>query len=176
MTLVRLLQAAHAGERAAAVAYAGHAWSLRREPDTAAWIRRLADDEWRHRAHLRVWLRQLGARPSWWREAAFLAIGLSIAAACPLIGRFLPMLGAGLIERANSREYERLAAAAEGSALHRHLPRMRAMAGLERLHEAGLRAQARRHPRAWACATALCAWAEPTVCDDLLLAELTGLA
>jgi len=102
--LIRQLQLAHAGERAAAIAYSGH-WRSVKDPDQRAAIKKIEDEEWEHRRRILVMLTALGARPLWWREPLLALIGWSIAAACFVGGWFLPMYGAGKIERRNVWEY-----------------------------------------------------------------------
>ncbi len=88
--LVRLLRMAHAGERAAAHAYAGHERSLA-DPVQAQAVRRIADEEWAHRRQLGTLLGVLGARPAPVREAVFAAIGRVLGALCRVSGWYLPM-------------------------------------------------------------------------------------
>jgi rubrerythrin len=102
--LIRLLRLAHAGEWAAAYAYQGHARSVR-SPDERAAIRRIEADEWDHRRRLGAMLAALGARPSRWREPMMALIGRLISLMCHVSGWFLPMYGAGKIERRNVHEY-----------------------------------------------------------------------
>src|SRR5688572_13476563 len=59
--LVRGLRAAHAGEVAAALAYAAHAW--RAGPLPRERIREVEREEWEHRAELARMLFALGSRP-----------------------------------------------------------------------------------------------------------------
>src|SRR5690242_2634463 len=107
--LIALLQAAHAGERAAALAYRGH-WRATADPAERAAIRRIEDDEWDHRAALRTMLGRLRARPLFWRELRARVIGSLLGALCHLTGRWLPLWAAGRLESRNVGEYERAAA------------------------------------------------------------------
>jgi Ubiquinone biosynthesis protein COQ7 len=102
--LVRQLQLAHAGERAAAYAYRGH-WRSSRAKDERDGIRRIEEEEWAHRRRVGEMLAALGARPSPLREALMIAIGRTIGALCWVTGWFFPMYGAGKIERRNVHEY-----------------------------------------------------------------------
>src|SRR5215471_7631003 len=102
--LVRILQMAHAGERAAALAYRGHARSVARKDEREA-IARIEAEEWEHRRRLGEMLASLGARPARFREARLRLVGHLIAAACFVSGWFIPMYGAGRIERRNIQEY-----------------------------------------------------------------------
>jgi rubrerythrin len=103
--LIRQLQGAYSGERAAIRAYAGH-W---RSVAAAAERQRIAQieaEERHHRELVGQMLRDLGAGPSPWREAVFLAIGSLLGPLCHVSGWFLPMYGAGRLESGNVREYE----------------------------------------------------------------------
>lgn len=102
--LVRLLQAAHAGERAAAFAYAGH-WRSVRQPADRVRIREIEAEEWDHRRRVGRMLAALGAAPAAARERRMAIIGRVVAVLCFLSGRFVPMYGAGRIERRNVHEY-----------------------------------------------------------------------
>jgi hypothetical protein len=106
--LARRLRLAHAAELAAALAYVGHARSVR-DPDECRAIAAIGDDERRHRARLGDMLASLGARPSPWRERLMTLIGRAISAFCHVGGWYLPMYGAGRIERRNIAEYEEAA-------------------------------------------------------------------
>lgn len=103
--LAVLLGRAYSGELAAATAYAGHWRSIRRGPQRDA-IRVIEEDERRHRARVGEMLAELGARPSRLRELRMYLTGLLIAILCFLGGWYVPMYGAGRIERTNIREYE----------------------------------------------------------------------
>lgn len=102
--LVRLLQDAHAGEMAAALAYGGHAASVG-EPWRGE-IRRIRDEELHHRARLRQILTELGAQPRPARELRMRLVGHTISALCRVGGFLIPMYGAGKLERGNIAEYE----------------------------------------------------------------------
>ncbi len=105
--LIRLLQNAHAGERAAANAYWGHGHSLfvtntieKQE------IKKIYLDELHHRARLKEMLTELGATPRLTREILMYAIGSVICVLCLFGGWFIPMYGAGKLESTNIVEYE----------------------------------------------------------------------
>src|SRR5688500_7525378 len=112
--LVGLLQMAHAGERAAALAYRGH-WRATRDPVERAAIRRIEDDEWEHRAVLGSMLGRLRAAPAFWQEVRALVIGTVLGALCRFAGRRLPLRAAGWLEAKNVGEYERAAALARAA-------------------------------------------------------------
>lgn len=106
--LVRQLQGAYSGELAAGFAYRGHAQSLAAGPERER-ILEIEAEEWHHRRLVLDLLRQLEARPSRTRELVFWCIGKTIALLCHVGGWFIPMYGAGLLERSNIVEYEHAA-------------------------------------------------------------------
>jgi rubrerythrin len=107
--LIRELQHAYSGELAAGYAYRGH-WRSVRDPEERARIRQIESEEWHHRELVGALLRDLGGRPILRREAIFFTIGKTLGALCHVSGWFLPMYGAGRLERRNIMEYERAAA------------------------------------------------------------------
>ena len=154
--LVRQLQRAYSGERGAAVAYRGHARSLR---DTAerARVHLIRAEELDHRRRVGGLLDHLNARPDPLLEVRNACLGGSIAAFCQIGGWFLPMYGAGWIERRNIQEYEhaaRLAAACGESGMAEDLL---SMAETEWEHERFFRLKAATH---WA-ARVLRLWSPP---------------
>lgn len=105
--LIVLLQNAHAGERAAANAYYGHAKSFFvRDPKEKKEIFNIYQDELHHRARLKEMLRSLGAVPRPLREFGMFCVGLTIGTLCLFGGWFIPMYGAGRLESTNIAEYE----------------------------------------------------------------------
>src|ERR1043166_8959993 len=103
--LVRQLQGAYSGELAAGYAYRGH-WHSVRDAAERERIRAIEAEEWHHRELVGAMLRDLGAAPSRKREAIFWCIGKAIAGLCHVGGWFIPMYGAGKLERHNIVEYE----------------------------------------------------------------------
>ena len=149
--LVALLRRAHAGERAAFHAYAGH-WRAVTAPDEREAIQRIAAEEVAHRAGVREMLAVLGAAPAPWREVAMLAVGVCIGLLCRLgrlagpLGWYAAMDGAGRLEAGNVGEYvtaARLAHAAGASLL---APALLHMAAVEHAHEAWFHARCASHP------------------------------
>jgi rubrerythrin len=129
--LVRGLRRAHAGEAAAALAYARHAERL--PVDDAARVREIERDEWRHRAELVEMLYALGSRPSPAAELSKVALGFVlwvVGAVAPV--RWMHQIAAGL-ERRGSDEYRVLADAADQAAPEFAI-RLRSMAGAESAH------------------------------------------
>ena len=103
--LIRQLQGAYSGELAAAFAYRGH-WRSVSDDAEKERIRTIEAEEWHHRELVGAMLRQLGAKPGAVRELIMFTIGRTLGALCHLSGWFLPMYGAGRLERHNIVEYE----------------------------------------------------------------------
>ena len=110
--LIHILQSACSGELAAGFAYRGH-WRSVRNPEERAHIHQIEQEEWHHRELVKGLLRDLGAKPSPFREAIFWCIGKAIGISCHIGGWFIPMYGAGRLERGNIVEYEDAARLAE---------------------------------------------------------------
>ena len=102
--LVKLLQRAYSGEKAAAFAYIGHARSLR-NPAAKAAVRQIEEDEWKHRENVLGMMRRYEVPVSRWLEVKLHIIGRIIAASCYVIGRFMPFFFAGKLESGNVCEY-----------------------------------------------------------------------
>ena len=102
--LIGVLRAAHAGERAAALAYVGHSRSVR-DPEEREAIARIGQEEVAHRTRVGEILSELGGAPSPRRELVFTCIGRTLSLFCHLTGWYCPMYGAGWIERRNIQEY-----------------------------------------------------------------------
>lgn len=105
--LIKLLQDAHAGERAAAYAYYGHAKSAFVTDSTEKReIFKIYQEEIHHREGLFIMLNDLGASPRFLREKLMQAVGSIIGFLCLFGGWFIPMYGAGKLESNNIEEYE----------------------------------------------------------------------
>src|SRR5712692_10540841 len=92
--LVRLLQLAYSGEKAAALAYQGHSRSVR-DLEEKAMIAKIEQDEWVHREKVGRLLGELGARPLRSREIRSSLVGHALSVLCRFTGWFLPMYFAG---------------------------------------------------------------------------------
>jgi hypothetical protein len=111
--LIKLLQNAHAGERAAAYAYQGHAKSVSNAFERAK-ILEIEREEWDHRAQLAQMLNELGSKPRFRREILMAIVGRTISCLCRIggwlnvfnFGWFFGMYGAGKLEQGNIVEYE----------------------------------------------------------------------
>jgi rubrerythrin len=132
--LVRLLQLAYSGEKAAALAYQGHARSVR-DPAEKAMISKIENDEWVHRRKVGVLLERLGARPLPFREARSSAVGHTLSLLCGVAGWFLPMFLAGKLETKNVCEYEKAAGWAAELGMSDFIPDLMEMASVEVEHE-----------------------------------------
>ena len=119
-----------------------------RNPQERERIRQIEADEWHHRRLVGGLLEQLGARPIPSREAVFWCIGKFIAAFCHVGGHFLPMWGAGKLERHNIVEYEDAAEYAAACGHDEMIDCLLTMAEVEWEHEAYFRSKAVGHPLA----------------------------
>ncbi len=131
--LVARLRKACAGERAAALAYRGHARTLHRA-DEIEGIHRIEREEWAHRARVRGMLAELSAAPSRSRERVFHRIGRVLAALCPWSGWTLPMAVAGGLECMNIGEYRAAARSALAAGRPAMAEELGHMADVEREH------------------------------------------
>jgi len=105
--LIKLLQDAHAGEKAAANAFFGHAHSLFvRDESEMLEILKIYKDELHHRDRLREFLHQLNSKPRMTREIQMWLVGAFVAVLSFFGTWLIPMYGAGRLERANIGEYE----------------------------------------------------------------------
>jgi hypothetical protein len=143
--LIDQLQGAYSGELAAGFAYRGH-WHSVRDPQERERIRQIEADEWHHRRLVGGLLEQLGARPSLLREVVFWMIGKFIAGFCHVGGWFLPMWGAGRLERSNIVEYEDAATYAAACGHEDMIDCLLTMAEVEWEHEYFFRNKALGHP------------------------------
>lgn len=143
--LVRLLQLAYSGELGAIRAYLGHRAALRDRAERAD-LGRITREEIRHRHSVGAMLAELGTGPDPRRERKLNFVGRSIAAFCAVGGWFLPMYGAGKLERDNVGEYEHAARLAHVAGLDRYVEPLLEMAEVEHDHEKWFRAKASSHP------------------------------
>jgi demethoxyubiquinone hydroxylase (CLK1/Coq7/Cat5 family) len=103
--LIAVLRLAYSGELAAAYAYRGH-WHSVSAPDERAALRKIEEDEWRHRGLVGEMLAGLDSGPSNRRELRAIIIGRVLQFLCHVTGWLAPMYGAGKLESRNVREYE----------------------------------------------------------------------
>jgi len=139
--LIRLLQNAHAGERAAAFAYNGH-WRSVSGSDIIE-IKKIEDEEWEHRECLLAMLKELGTEPRPWREFGMILIGCLIFSLCRWgswlnvanFGWYFSMYGAGRLEQGNIIEYEVAAEYAEKAGYPHFVKPLLHMSKVEYEHE-----------------------------------------
>lgn len=144
--LTCLLQSAHAGEKAAANAYYGHAHSLFIKNNTEKnEILNIMDEELHHREVLFEMLKTLGAKPNKLKEIIMYAVGVVIALLCIPGGYYIPMYGAGKIERNNIVEYEVAARLAYLSGQHAFIETLLQFAEIEWDHELYFRKKVKGH-------------------------------
>ncbi len=144
-SLVRTLQSAYSGELAAAYAYRGH-WRSVRDAREREQIHVIENEEWHHRQLVGGMLHDLGAEPRQLRETIFWMIGQTLGRLCRVSGWFLPMYGAGRLERRNFVEYEDAAAFAVGCGREDLVDCLLTMAEVEWEHEQYFRSKVTGHP------------------------------
>jgi rubrerythrin len=142
--LVHLLQLAYSGERGAALAYRHHAASLHDRTERAH-VLKIREEELDHRRRVGHLLQALNAGPSRLIELRNLCLGGAIAAFCHVGGWYLPMYGAGWMERRNIADYERAARLALECASAAHVEELLDMAEAEWEHERFFREKAASH-------------------------------
>jgi hypothetical protein len=142
---VRLLQLAYSAELAAALAYRGHAASVT-EPAERLRISEIRLEELDHRARLGRMLARLHTAPDPGLEWRYRCIGRGIAAFCRVGGWFLPMYGAGWLERNNIADYERAARLGVLSSEDGFADELLFLAEVEWEHERYFRLKAAAHP------------------------------
>jgi hypothetical protein len=142
--LAALLQLAHAGELAAAIAYRGHAASVR-DPEERSEITAIMVEELDHRRRVRAMLDVLDVRPDERRERRMRRIGRLVAAFCHVGGWYAPMYGAGRFERNNVGECERAAGHAVDAGYPHFVADLLDMARVERAHEHYFRTKSAGH-------------------------------
>lgn len=143
--LVHFLHLAHGGELGAAIAYESHARSVRRAAKRER-IFEIRAEEIDHRERVGRILASLGERPDPEIERTMERMGRAIAAFCRVGGWFLPMYGAGRLERRNIVEYEEAARAAALSGHPEFVGDLLDMAEVEWEHERFFRERSATHP------------------------------
>jgi hypothetical protein len=132
--LIHILQLAYSGEKAAAMAYAGH-WRSLKPGVQRETIKRIQLEEVEHRANVGKILQDLHASPALWREILMTTIGAIASVGCFFTGWFLPMYFAGKLEHENVREYDVAAGHAHALGMDQYLPELKAMSKTEAEHE-----------------------------------------
>ncbi len=110
LILLKMIQNAYSGEKAAALAYWGHAHSFFvSDINEKQELLEIMKEELHHRAELLSLLQSFDKKPSLIKEFVMTSIGLTIAFLCLFGTWFIPMYGAGVLESKNINEYEVLA-------------------------------------------------------------------
>lgn len=145
--LIKLVQSAYSGEKAAANAYWGHAHSLFvRNKAEKHELLEIMNEELHHRHELLLILQSLGSKPDAVKELVMNFIGYVIALLCLPGTWFLPMYGAGQLESKNIAEYEVLARLAFLSGDENLIPLFLDFAEKEWDHEYYFRQKVLSHP------------------------------
>ncbi len=143
-TVVSFLRREHANERAAALAYRGHARSVRDRAEREH-LERVEREEWHHREVLEQLLRDLGSAPNPWIERPLSAVGWVFGVLCFVTGWLAPMIGAGWIERINAQNYLDAAVAADRARRPALARTLRELAVIEIEHHEWFHARVRSH-------------------------------
>ena len=128
-----LLRLTYSSEKGAALAYRGHARSVRDPADRVA-IAEIERDEWHHREVLLPELTARGLKPWSILEAFFWAMGSTIGLGCHVWGEWASARGAAMFEVNGVSEYTRLAALATRLGQDEFADKMVAMAEQEQEH------------------------------------------
>lgn len=142
--LIQVLRSAASGELAAGYAYQGHAKSVKSLEERTR-LAEIEAEEWHHRRLVLGLLADLGSGPTALREAAFWTIGHAIALFCRVGGWFIPMYGAGRLERSNIEEYENAARHARACGRIEMIECLLQMAEVEWEHERYFREKIEGH-------------------------------
>jgi hypothetical protein len=143
--LIAVLRHAHAGETAAIFAYRGH-WKSVRDREERRKLQQIEQDEKDHLEIVAGFLDELGVGPNHRRDRVFWWIGKLIGVLCRLGGWFVPMYGAGMLERPNIEEYEFAARHAWIAGREDWCDTLLRLAEVEWDHEAWLRERTLGHP------------------------------
>lgn len=142
--LIRVLRSACSGELAAIHAYHGHAASVSSAEERER-ILVIKEEERHHRDLVLGLLASLGAQRSRKRDLLFWCIGRTISFLCRIGGWFVPMYGAGRLERSNIVEYEDAARHAQAIGRTDMIDCLLTMAEVEWEHERFFRERVEGH-------------------------------
>lgn len=132
--LIDLLQRAYSAEKAASLAYQGHAGSVKNQEEKMA-IRQIEEDEWNHRREVKKLMVEYNIPVSKYYEIKYHLIGLTIGYSCYLIGWFMPYYFAGKLESGNVCEYFRMMQYFHESGILKHNEILYEMGMKEKEHE-----------------------------------------
>ncbi len=138
------LRLAYSGELAAALAYRGHARSVR-NADERARLEEIGREELEHRTRIGEMLAALGRQPDAARERRASFVGRALSLLCHVAGWYLPMYAAGALESRNVREYVDAARLAEEEGHGEFADDLLSMAVTEFEHERFFRDRASSH-------------------------------
>lgn len=172
--LTNLLQRAYSAERAAAIAYEGHAKSVSCLAQKEA-ICQIEQDEWAHRRSVLAIMQQYGIPVSNYLETKFVIIGRLIYAACFLIGWFMPFYFAGRLESGNVCEYFRMMQYFEELGIQDHHAALYEMGLKEKEHEEYFLARIESH-RFLPWFERIFSWGRAESLNDIDMSELRTLA
>lgn len=142
--LTEILKLAYSGELAAALAYGGHARSVRDAGERAR-ILQIEEEELHHRRQIGEMLAALGEQPTARLERRARRIGSVLALLCRVGGWLAPMYGAGKLESRNIREYETAARHARDGGRAEWVDCLLVMAEVEWEHEHYFRGRVLSH-------------------------------
>ena len=108
-------------------------------------MQRIEEDEIHHRAGIGSMLAELGAGPDLRLDRKLRRIGRMIGILCRVGGWFIPMYGAGRLERPNIAEYEDAARCAWLAGYTQYVDRLLGWAEVEWDHERYFREKAASH-------------------------------
>lgn len=143
-SLIKILQLAYSGERAAGFAYRGH-WHSATTPEERARICQIENEEWHHRQLVGDMQKKLKAAPDQKREVRAWVIGKTLGVLCHFTGWLAPMYGAGRLESQNIREYETAARYARDARHEGFVDCLLTMAEVEWEHEKYFRSRVLLH-------------------------------
>ena len=102
--LIDALRKTYSAEKAASLAYVGHARSLK-DPEEKSAVKQIELDEWEHRRNVLEIMKKYEISISRYYEWKYYFIGKIIGFSCYVIGRFMPYFFAGKLESGNVCEY-----------------------------------------------------------------------
>jgi rubrerythrin len=132
--LYDLLRKAYSAEKAAALAYQGHAGSVKNRAEKTA-IHQIELDEWSHRHEVLQLMKEYKVPVSKYYEFKYQCIGKTISFGCYVIGWFMPFYFAGKLESGNVCEYFRMKQFFNSMGVHDHDKVLYDMGIKEKEHE-----------------------------------------
>ena len=132
--LIKSLKTAYSAEKAASLAYIGHAGALRNPKEILA-VNQIEKDEWDHRRHVLEIMNEYGITVSRYYELKYYVIGKVIGYSCYVIGRFMPYFFAGKLESGNVCEYFVMIKYFNSIGIHKHDRILYEMGIKEKEHE-----------------------------------------